>query len=400
MAKKFQELVKQFSTLRSYTREFLIYGFKSREEITLSSPRTYDNERRRLESLLEDYVETQTVNNKKIYRLVLPANQADNPLHCLWQTKSFTRNDIFLHFVLLDILDSTAKLTVNEIVQQVDTYLEVFEDDYLIDSLTIRNKLNEYTKLGILYKEKLGKRLLYSLEKEPNFTPQQLQAIQFYKETAPAGVIGDLLLKRLTHRDSPFCFKHKYDSQTLDSEILIFLLQAIQHRQRVHLTKVNGVELNITPLKIYSSSESGRQYVVGLHSGKLYSLRLDYLEKGHTLAAAENYQQGIDKLVAAERTAWNCSFTMTRTVNYRILLHLPEHYLYQRLVREKRQGTVTPLGDSLYEFSIDLIDPKGMEPWLRTWIGRIVQINSTNRTWENQFWADLTEMNRLYGLEE
>lgn len=65
MVKKFQELVKQFATLRSYTREFLIYGFRSREEITLSSPRTYDNERRRLESLLHDYIESQTVNNKK-----------------------------------------------------------------------------------------------------------------------------------------------------------------------------------------------------------------------------------------------------------------------------------------------------------------------------------------------
>lgn len=400
MAKKFQELVKQFSTLRSYTREFLIYGFKSREEITLSSPRTYDNERRRLESLLQDYVETQTIHNKKIYRLVLPANQADNPLHCLWQTKSFTRNDIFLHFVLLDILASENKLTVNDIVQQVDKYLAVFEDDYLIDSLTIRNKLNEYAQLGILTKEKAGKQWLYALEKEIRFTPQQLQAIQFYKETAPMGVIGDLLLKRIDPPASPFCFKHKYDSQTLDSELLLFVLQAIKQQQRIQLTKVNGVELSLTPLKVYSSCESGRQYLVGIHSGRLYSLRLDYLEKGRLLGSAENYQQGVAKLVAAEKTAWNCSFTMNRTVNYRIVLHLPEHYLYQRLLREKRQGTVTPLGDALYEFSIDLIDPKGMEPWLRTWIGRIVQINSPNRTWENQFWADLTEMNRLYGLEE
>ncbi|MEO1769266.1 WYL domain-containing protein [Candidatus Enterococcus ferrettii] len=400
MAKKFQELVKQFSTLRSYTREFLIYGFKSREEITLSSPRTYDNERRRLESLLQDYVEVQTVNNKKIYRLVLPANQADNPLHCLWQTKSFTRNDIFLHFVLLDILASQKKLTVNELVQQVDSYLEVFKDDYLIDSLTIRNKLNEYAELGILSKAKEGKQWFYSLEEEINFTPQQLRAIQFYKETAPMGVIGDLLLKRISPPDSPFCFKHKYDSQTLDSELLLTLLQAIKQQQRVQLTKVNGVELSLTPLKVYSSCESGRQYLVGIHSGKLYSLRLDYLEKGRLLGKAENYQQGLDKLAAAEKTAWNCSFTMTRTVNYRILLHLPEPYLYQRLLREKRQGSVTPLGDSLYEFSIDLIDPKGMEPWLRTWIGRIVQINSPNRTWENQFWKDVSAMNHLYGLEE
>ena len=361
MAKKFQELVKQFNTLRSYTREFLIYGFKSREEITLSSPRTYDNERRRLESLLQEYIECQTVDNKKVYRLVLPANLADNPLHRLWQTRSFTRNDIFLHFVLLDLLASGAEWTVTDLLQQIDSYLAVFTDDYMIDSLTLRNKLNEYTELGIFHKEKQGKQLFYSLEKAPSFTPQQLQAIQFYKETAPGGVIGDLLLKRLNPPPSPFCFKHKYDSQTLDSEILLVALQAIQQQRRIQLTKVNGVEFTLTPLKIYSSSESGRQYLVGLQAGRLYSLRLDYLEKLRVLGPAENYQAGLSKLNLAEKTAWNCSFTLTRSVNYRILLHLPEHYLYQRLLRGKRQGTVTPLGDHLYEFSIDLIDIKAIQ---------------------------------------
>ncbi|MFQ7237098.1 MAG: hypothetical protein ACLRPU_19670, partial [Enterococcus hulanensis] len=75
-------------------------------------------------------------------------------------------------------------------------------------------------------------------------------------------------------------------------------------------------------------------------------------------------------------------------------------YLYKRLLREKRQGTVEMVEENLYKFSIKLVDPRGMEPWLRTWLGRIVRINSTNRTWENQFWADVKELNSLYGLEE
>ncbi|MBO0457922.1 hypothetical protein JZO77_14385 [Enterococcus hulanensis] len=400
MAKKFQELVKQFTTLRSYTREFLIYGFKSREEITLSSPRTYDNERRRLESLLHEYVETQTINNKKIYRLVLPANQADNPLHVLWQTKSFTRNDIFLHFVLLDLLAQESAFTVNEIVQAIDDYLSLFDDDYLIDSLTVRNKLNEYTEMEILRKEKRGKQWLYSLNQRTEFTAKQLQAIQFYKEVAPVGVIGDFLLQRYDAHPSPFCFKHKYDNQTLDSDILLFLLQAIKHKQRVKLLKTNGVEISLTPLKIYSSCESGRQYLVGLQSGRLYSLRLDYLESGQLLEAAANFARGQEKIMTAEATSWNCSFTARKPVTYEILLHLPEHYLYKRLLREKRQGTIEMVEENLYKFSIELVDPRGMEPWLRTWLGRIVRINSTNRTWENQFWADVKELNSLYGLEE
>lgn len=400
MAKKFQELVKQFSTLRGYTREFLIYGFKNREEMTLSSPRTYDNERRRIESLLHDYLESKTVDNKKIYRLVLPANQGDNPLHVLWQTKSFTNNDIFLHFVLLDMLTAAESLTVNELMQQIDSYLNLFDETYLIDSLTVRNKLNEYTKIGILQKSKQGKQVVYSLNQTPQFSAKQLRAIQFYKETAPMGVIGELLLQRFSAEKTPFQFKHKYDSQTLDSEILLFLLQAIQKRLRVRLQKTSGVTLELTPLKVYSSSESGRQYLIGVQSGNLYSLRLDYLDKVILLKPAENFESGLARLAKAEACTWNCSFSSQKVMEYRVLLYLPEDYLYKRLLKEKRQGTVKKVAEHLYEFAIELSDPRGMEPWLRTWIGRIVRINSTNRTWENQLWQDIEDMNQLYGLED
>ena len=37
-------------------RQFYVYGFKSRDEYTLKSARSYDDERRRLESWLGDYM--------------------------------------------------------------------------------------------------------------------------------------------------------------------------------------------------------------------------------------------------------------------------------------------------------------------------------------------------------
>ena len=47
---EFQELVKSFPKTREYVRDFFVYGFKTRNEFKGKSPRTYDNERRRLES--------------------------------------------------------------------------------------------------------------------------------------------------------------------------------------------------------------------------------------------------------------------------------------------------------------------------------------------------------------
>ena len=52
---EFQELIKNFDRIRDYMRQFYVYGFKVRNDFQDKSPRTYDNERRRIESWLADY---------------------------------------------------------------------------------------------------------------------------------------------------------------------------------------------------------------------------------------------------------------------------------------------------------------------------------------------------------
>lgn len=52
----YSELIKNFEKIRDYMREFYIYGFKSREDYTKKSARSYDDERRRIESWLGGYI--------------------------------------------------------------------------------------------------------------------------------------------------------------------------------------------------------------------------------------------------------------------------------------------------------------------------------------------------------
>ena len=52
----YTELIKNFERIRDYMREFYVYGFKCREEFEKKSSRSYDNERRRIESYLGDYM--------------------------------------------------------------------------------------------------------------------------------------------------------------------------------------------------------------------------------------------------------------------------------------------------------------------------------------------------------
>ena len=63
---EFQELVKSFSKSREYVRDFFVYGFKTRDDFSDKSGRTYDNERRRIESWLSEYIHSDYTKNVRI----------------------------------------------------------------------------------------------------------------------------------------------------------------------------------------------------------------------------------------------------------------------------------------------------------------------------------------------
>lgn len=68
----YQEPVKNFNKIREYIREFYINGFKSRQDYTIKSARSYDNEKRRIESYMNDYIDYHITPSVRflIYRLI------------------------------------------------------------------------------------------------------------------------------------------------------------------------------------------------------------------------------------------------------------------------------------------------------------------------------------------
>jgi hypothetical protein len=85
-------------------------------------------------------------------------------------------------------------------------------------------------------------------------------------------------------------------------------------------------------------------------------------------------------------------------VEFTIKVEEGEGYIVKRLEREKRIGTVEKLDEHTYRFSADVYDTSEMIPWIRTFICRIVKMNFSNRTVENQFKKDLEAMYRMYGI--
>ena len=115
----YSELIKNFEKVRAYMREFYVYGFKSRTEYDAKSARSYDDERRRLESWLGDYMRfTQTPEGKNVFLSVDSRVTRKNPFYKAWKAKSFTDGDITLHFAIFDILyDPEIKMTLTELIE-------------------------------------------------------------------------------------------------------------------------------------------------------------------------------------------------------------------------------------------------------------------------------------------
>ena len=72
----YSELIKNFDRIRDYMRQFYIYGFKSRTEYDKKSARSYDNERRRIESWLGDFMRFRQAAPVQILSSVLPPRPA------------------------------------------------------------------------------------------------------------------------------------------------------------------------------------------------------------------------------------------------------------------------------------------------------------------------------------
>ena len=406
----YSELIKDFARIRDYMREFYVYGFKSRDEYGAKSARSYDNERRRIESWLGDYMAFhQDAAGKNVFLSVDSRQIPHNPLHKAFKAKSFTKKDITLHFYILDILAGGDALSCREIVDHInDEYLSRFSGTFSLDESTVRKKLKEYEELGLLRAKKSGREVFYRrTDGRPFPLSSWADALAFYSEEDPMGVIGSFLLDRLDKCPDVFRFKHHYILHALDSDILCQLLQAVDGRRSVELTIQslrNGYQYRRTvcPLKIYVSTQSGRQYLLGYDSRgrRMAFFRLDAVKK--VTIGNEDRQYGIylEYQARFDQHLWGVSTGAGHSLEHiemTVCFGPGEDFIVQRLEREKRHGTVEVLDGRTCRFTADVYDASELLPWLRTFIGRIVELKCSNPLVTDIFYEDLRRMCALYG---
>lgn len=408
---EFKELIKSFSKSREYVRDFFVYGFKTRDEFCGWSSRTYDNERRRLESWLSEYVKQDyTQKGKNIY-LSIDSNLLDtNPLYQVWKAKSFTDNDIMLHFYILDYLLESEGETADEITDGI-----LAQYDTVFESQMIRRKCNEYAKDGMLIKEKSGKSVLYRIN--PPFRellseyPDLEDAIKLYQLYSPFGIVGNTIMDNGSFQNDLFRIKHNFFVHTLEDEILLSLLQSMHEEKKVLISikstkNENTQTMEGVPLKIFTSTRTGRRFLcLYTERNRFTCARLDAIKKVTVQEYCPNYKEILENLEKNKGTAWGVSFQNNGHLHLehvKLTLQIDEKneaFILNRLRREGKGGMITQIAPNTFTYEIDVFDANEMLPWIRTFTGRIIDIESDCQSLKSIFHRDFSAMYKMYFKE-
>lgn len=438
----YSELIKNFYNIRGYMRDFFLYGFKTREEYDRKSARSYDNERRRIQSYLGHLISfRQTPSGKNAFISLESRSVTHNPLYQAFKAKSFTNKDITLHFLLLDILSGNS-YSLKDILRIMDTeYLTAFQNSISFDESTLRKKLKEYEELGIVVSEKSGRTVTYRLSENEICLAEYKEAIRFFTEESPLGVIGSYLEDRMqpdaekaypTGRNDEnrkclpdrndengkclsgrndcageyLTFKNHYIMNAYDAEITELILQGIHEKRLLEITSFSrgdaGVKQQmVIPYKLYVSTQGGRNYLFCMDADNLrpYSLRVDYIQKGKAGEVCADYDRLLKVCERAGEHMWGVSCAKYRRyehIEMDIYVGTDEAFIVRRLEREKRCGTVSKVDEETYRFSADVLDAYEMMPWIRTFFGRIKAIRCDNEDVKNQIKIDMVKMLKQY----
>ncbi len=407
---EFNELIRNFDKIRDYIRDFYIYGFKSRNDFKNKSPRTYDNEKRRIESYMGEYMKwVYNKNGKTAFISIDCAKIPVNPLYAAWKSKAFTSNDIMLHFYIIDILKNNSELSIEQITDKICE-----QSGVTFDIQTVRIKCKEYVKNGLIVSEKIGKALFYTLS-DKSFdnllllSPTLLDAVKFFQGCAPFGEIGSFILDNENEKNNIFTYKHNYVAHTLEDGILMDLLSAIRKNEKIEFLNYNENSNWVSnfdgiPLKIFVSSATGRRYlcVYKTHSRRFFNYRLDHIKSVKHVGVCEEateYRKLLEKNI---NKVWGVSFGgHSRSEIVCMKLYIDEEkegYILERIFREGHEGEVLRLKKNTFLYTKEMFDSNDISPWIKTFMGRILQLEGTNQGVINRFYNDVKRMKEIYDI--
>lgn len=438
-AMAYNEQIKNLKNVRSYIRQFFVGGFKEAKDYT------YDNQENKTEGKTSKsnfrYIKKKIDNclgksmsfessygKGKIFLSTDSKTIKTNPFYDIFKAKSFTENDIILRFLILDYLADEKEHTLADIINKINE----FEAIYFSEE-TCKNKINEFTEFGLITESvtKKGTKdcTKYSIVKhskdELNEIEKLKNAVAFFSEADPLGVIGYYIMEMFDDYPDLFRFKQKYIFRAIDSEVLYQLVCAIESKTPVEIEVVKEVVKKDTstkclkidvrqvfPYKIYISSQSGRQHLFYWEheSNNPSFVRIDQIETVKELSEKSNfkpeeeYKECYDNI---KNNFWGVSSKYsekTEHIEFVVKIGKNEQYILDKLKNEKRCGKVEKVekvenDETLWKFSADVYDTLEIVMWIRTFIGRLHSISCENKEVLDHLKEDFQALCKAYDIE-
>lgn len=409
--KKFNYFTESYEIIRRTLRELFIYGCydssigAERQKI---SGRKYSDELKRIRYFWSKHISARRLGEKKIN--FFPFNRytdGENYLLRSYQIHSFKPQDLNLYIYLSQILSDGKTWSVARLIDEILFRFYFKNEDSGIFYPMISRKLEEMTVAGLLIQQgkskyKLAEDILKDLDAQELL---HLYRILFlYKDLLPLSSLGyqvqhvvrDYL--RLTRGeedlpDSCFWLEDIFYQNVLNDEIIYKILVAFEQQKQVTFILPNRLVTNVIPRQIISDCQYGRQYLRGEVEGNTYFWRIDNISNIRFLE--KNVLEDIPDENCC-RYIWNASLPGTSKLPCLIEIDFKtsddDFHLLKRLEAEKRFGKIEIIDKNHYLFSIKLINPKELIPWIRSfgYVARVRESTQHNlREKLNDEWAEL-----------
>lgn len=388
-----------FDIIRKLVRNLYLEGFNNYLETQSlgKSSRAFTNNLNSIKNFLDErFLFSKTSTKKKANPVIAfdTRNETENPLYSLWKTANSLASNLSFDFAIMDILEENPEgigwfsLTSDSNSSKHESILNEYVSKGT-DKKSVKAKLERLAEAGLIEffegEKKIRKNDTSAIKKLLS-SKESKQAVQFASETCPLGVIGSYILDNLKSLDvepvdAPVHYKHHFIFGSIDCEIMYVLLESITHKNCAQIeTESHGVR-TIVPIKIFTSTQTGRNYVIfwDFQTGRFFSENLESILSAKKSDSCPEFTELREKFLKIEPRLWGISFKNNgefEHVRFVIEYTAEESYIPARIEKEASAGSVMRIDETHSEFTADLLDSRELNPWIRSFFGRITELES------------------------
>lgn len=402
--KKFNIFIDKYETIRKMLRQIFVFGCYDRTQGAAYqniSERKYSNEIKRILSFFPHKISRdRNFEGKQINHF--PFSRYSGDKNYLWVSyciKAFSPQDLNLYIAILKILDDSEFKNVSEIKTDIQyCILTDSEDDEIFDPM-LRNRLQDMTELGLLEcqqnKYRLSQDILSKLTSEELLKIYEL--LELCRDIFPISSLGYSLqwlireyIKFWRNENfygvSIFGVEDIFLQNILNDEIFYKLIIAIEQRNFIKIQFAYSEKFfYVAPLKIILDRQYGRQYIFYANeTGITFIRRLDAIINLEIVK--DKFYDDTDFIIAEKilDDVWCVALNSSYAKKNKILVEIDfeiedtlDCRVLNRLEFEKHSGKIEKFNEKHWLFSVEVIEPRELIPWIRSF-GKYAKVRPSN----------------------